>query len=76
MNPYRRLTRAAMLVCALATGIPAANAADGNAVAKQLFGHAKLPAAIASEPHGFYSKGCIAGAVAIPVELLVNRRSF
>ena len=68
MNPYRRLTRAAMLVCALATGIPAANAADGNAVAKQLFGHAKLPAAIASEPHGFYSKGCIAGAVAIPVD--------
>jgi penicillin-insensitive murein DD-endopeptidase len=69
---FGRLSRAALVFAAFATlfqaDVPAAGAADGNAVAKQLFGHAKLPAAIASEPHGFYSKGCIAGAVAIPTD--------
>jgi len=64
----RRLASAALLLGGLAALTPAAGAADGNAVAKQVFGHAKLPAAIASEPHGFYSKGCIAGAVAIPTD--------
>lgn len=64
----RRLARAALFLGGPAAVMPAAGAADQNAVAKQLFGHAKLPAAIASEPHGFYSKGCIAGAVAIPVD--------
>ena len=36
--------------------------------AKKLFGSKSLPAALQPRVHGFYSKGCIAGAVAIPVD--------
>ncbi|HSI41172.1 MAG TPA: penicillin-insensitive murein endopeptidase [Xanthobacteraceae bacterium] len=35
--------------------------------AKQLFGAAKAPAALAPQAIGFYSKGCLAGGVALPV---------
>ena len=34
--------------------------------AKELFGAVPLPAALAPEPIGFYSKGCMAGGVAMP----------
>jgi penicillin-insensitive murein endopeptidase len=34
--------------------------------AKQLFGAAPLPAELPPEPIGFYSKGCMAGGVAMP----------
>lgn len=36
--------------------------------AKTLFGHAGKPAALAPEPIGFYSKGCLAGAQALPAD--------
>lgn len=36
--------------------------------AKELFGHTALPALSAPEVHGFYSKGCVAGAVAMPID--------
>ena len=36
--------------------------------AKKLFGHRPLPAALKPAAHGFYTKGCIAGAVAIPID--------
>ena len=36
--------------------------------AKQLFGAKRLPAATAPVVHGFYSKGCIQGAVAMPID--------
>ena len=36
--------------------------------AKQLFGAAPLPAATDAKVHGSYAKGCISGAVAIPVD--------
>ncbi len=36
--------------------------------AKKQFGGQPLPAAMAPKVHGFYSKGCIAGAMAIPVD--------
>ena len=36
--------------------------------AKRLFGTKPLPAALKPAAHGFYTKGCIAGAVAIPVD--------
>jgi penicillin-insensitive murein endopeptidase len=36
--------------------------------AKQLFGSVKLPALSAPASAGFYSKGCLTGAVAIPVD--------
>ncbi|HCL64943.1 MAG TPA: penicillin-insensitive murein endopeptidase [Rhizobium sp.] len=61
------------LAMALAMGASAAmtsqygHAAEGPA-AKQLFGSVRLPALAAPVPYGFYSKGCIAGAVAIPVD--------
>ena len=34
--------------------------------AKELFGGAALPAALPSEPLGFYSRGCLAGGVQLP----------
>ncbi|MCY0093069.1 penicillin-insensitive murein endopeptidase [Hoeflea sp. J2-29] len=34
--------------------------------AKQIFGAAKLPAILPPSPIGFYSKGCLAGGIAIP----------
>ncbi|TRD20645.1 penicillin-insensitive murein endopeptidase [Palleronia caenipelagi] len=35
-------------------------------LAKQLFGNKARPAALPTAPYGFYSKGCIAGAVELP----------
>ncbi|OJF93620.1 penicillin-insensitive murein endopeptidase [Pararhizobium antarcticum] len=45
----------------------AARAADGTP-AKQLFGKVQLPSNAAAAPIGFYAKGCMAGAVAIPTD--------
>lgn len=42
--------------------------ADAATLAKDLFGAEKLPSATAPEVYGFYSKGCISGAVALPME--------
>jgi len=36
--------------------------------AKQLFGHATHAAALVPEPIGYYSKGCLAGAQALPAD--------
>lgn len=36
--------------------------------AKKLFGDRPLPAALKPAAHGFYTKGCIAGAVAMPID--------
>ena len=36
--------------------------------AKRLFGSRPMPAALKPQAHGFYTNGCIAGAVAIPVD--------
>ena len=36
--------------------------------AKQLFGAAKGPAAMAARSIGFYAKGCLAGAAALPID--------
>lgn len=36
------------------------------APAKKLFGYKKLPAVMKPAAHGFYSKGCLQGAIAIP----------
>lgn len=36
--------------------------------AKEIFGRQKLPAVMPSKPIGFYSKGCLAGGVAIPTD--------
>ena len=42
---------------------PQANAAE---LAKNLFGHTRLPAVLPPKSYGFYSKGCFSGGVAIP----------
>ncbi|MGB7287040.1 MAG: penicillin-insensitive murein endopeptidase [Salaquimonas sp.] len=36
--------------------------------AKQIFGRMTLPANLKSQSYGFYTKGCLAGAVAMPVD--------
>jgi len=49
---------------------PAVAAKEPNpeAPAKELFGAKKLPAAMPSRSIGFYAKGCLAGATALPVD--------
>lgn len=54
------------LTLGFATAIPAI--ADEKTPAKELFGAVKLPAVSAPASAGFYSKGCVTGAVAIPVD--------
>jgi penicillin-insensitive murein DD-endopeptidase len=46
---------------------PLANPNDPTIGAKQLFGRKILPAAMPTRVIGFYSKGCIAGAAALPI---------
>jgi len=66
------MRRAAKLVLALA--LVAAALADrptalaDDTPAKQLFASKPLPADMRAQPIGFYSKGCLAGGVAIPVD--------
>ncbi|AYD03321.1 penicillin-insensitive murein endopeptidase [Neorhizobium sp. NCHU2750] len=42
--------------------------AEEQKTAKQLFSAAKLPSASQPMPFGFYAKGCMAGAVALPTD--------
>src|ERR1700760_15459 len=46
---------------------PLANPNDPKIGAKQLFGRKVLPAAMPTRVIGFYAKGCIAGAEALPL---------
>jgi penicillin-insensitive murein endopeptidase len=46
---------------------PLANPADPTIGAKELFGRKVLPAAMPTRVVGFYAKGCIAGAEALPI---------
>ena len=46
----------------------AAAPVSAETAAKQLFGRVQLPTVDAPDSHGFYSKGCIDGAVAMPVD--------
>ena len=45
---------------------PLVNPNDPKLAAKELFGRKLLPAAMPTQVIGFYSKGCIAGAIALP----------
>lgn len=56
----------ALAVIALTIG--AAPAANNPTPAKQLFGKAKAPAALAARSIGFYSRGCLAGAKSLAVD--------
>jgi penicillin-insensitive murein endopeptidase len=44
-----------------------ASAPSPDAPAKELFGAKKLPASLKARSIGFYAKGCLAGAVALPI---------
>ena len=47
---------------------PIANPNDPATPAKELFGRATTPASMAARAIGFYSKGCVAGAEALPID--------
>ncbi len=47
---------------------PLANPNDPGLAAKQLFGRALTPADVQARSIGFYSRGCLAGAKALPVD--------
>jgi penicillin-insensitive murein DD-endopeptidase len=73
MNAVRSLVtfaRKTMLVVLIACGPNAAatQPAAADQPAKQIFGAAKLPAVLPARAIGFYSKGCLAGGVAIPTD--------
>jgi penicillin-insensitive murein endopeptidase len=61
----------ALLVGAGFTGaglLPTKAAAKDSVPAKQLFGKKRLPADLKARSVGFYSRGCLAGAKAMPVD--------
>ncbi len=47
---------------------PLANPSDPSTPAKELFGRATTPAPMAARAIGFYSRGCVAGATALPID--------
>ena len=47
---------------------PLAHPEDASTPAKQLFGRQVVPAALAARTIGFYSRGCLAGGQALPVD--------
>jgi penicillin-insensitive murein DD-endopeptidase len=47
---------------------PLANPADPKLPAKEVFGRALTPAEVQSRSIGFYARGCLAGAKALPVD--------
>lgn len=53
---------------ALAVALCSLSGASAQTPAKEIFGNTRLPSATAPQVHGFYSKGCIAGAVAMPTD--------
>ena len=65
MVTLRRLAGVALMLCLAVGGAPSARA---EALAKDLFGAQKLPAAAAPKSYGFYSKGCFSGGVAIATD--------
>ena len=72
MKPiWSLLRRSAWLAMGLAAALAAFDAgtpASAQELAKDLFGARKLPAAAPPQSFGFYSKGCFAGGVAIPLD--------
>ncbi|CAN7226733.1 penicillin-insensitive murein endopeptidase [Mesorhizobium sp. LjNodule214] len=65
--PGRRPFLTAMMSILALTGL-VAGALTAEPRAKDLFGAKKLPAVAAAQSFGFYSKGCFAGGVAIPMD--------
>ena len=59
-----RMIRLLVILAALAAG----SASAQGQPAKELFGGAAKPADLSARAIGFYSRGCLAGAVALPVD--------
>jgi penicillin-insensitive murein endopeptidase len=62
------LKLAAVAVAAFVMSGIEAPQAGAEELAKNLFGHKALPAAMPAKSYGFYSKGCFSGGIAIPVD--------
>lgn len=69
--------KAARVMLAMSLGLAAfamvptvapARAAESGKPAKDIFGAARLPAVLPARAIGFYSKGCLAGGIAIPTD--------
>jgi len=60
----RQMIGAALIIATASAG--SVNTAQADQPAKQIFGAAKFPALLPPSPIGFYSKGCLAGGMAIP----------
>lgn len=73
-TPHIRLPVLAIALALLTiTGTPAmarqfSPAALKKAPAKQLFGHTRTPAKLPPRVYGFYTRGCLAGAVEMPAD--------
>ncbi|MDP1906759.1 MAG: penicillin-insensitive murein endopeptidase, partial [Hyphomicrobium sp.] len=68
-----RIARLALLALFLpsavaAQGLTAADVWQAGKPAKELFGKMKEGAPMVARSFGFYSKGCLAGAVALPID--------
>ena len=63
-----RRTLAMGLAALIGASTALAQTINDSAPAKQLFGTRTLPAVMPAASHGFYSKGCLAGAQAIAVD--------
>jgi len=59
---------AAVALLASTAPLAAQTAPSPDASAKELFGHAVKPAPLAARAIGYYIKGCLSGAVALPVD--------
>lgn len=57
-----------ILILALFIGLVGMAAAKDTVPAKKLFGGKSLPADLKARSVGFYSRGCLAGAAAVPVD--------
>ncbi len=60
------MLRLFMILASLSVALIAAAPAAAETPAKKLFGGRPFPAALPSEPIGFYSRGCLAGGVQLP----------
>jgi penicillin-insensitive murein endopeptidase len=67
MKSVSRVVVGLMAAAMLCGGVARVQAQDATP-AKQLFGGVKLPSAAAPAPFGFYAKGCMGGAVALPTD--------
>lgn len=62
------LKRTAQACLAVMATITVFAGAQAQTPAKEVFGNTPLPALTEPQVHGFYSKGCIGGAVALPTD--------